>query len=189
MFTKESYITGKAIEWLLYFYPKALIKYEIDEQVKNWFGDYILSFINPIILPMWLINRALKGAINWHTSLPSYPGTGGYSMALLNEDKWAGITVHLMDEKIDHGKIIEVIPFRIPLDCTIESLLQESHEKALYHFINYVQYVIPGWGKKKDYKKKDMPYTCDNCNKPIKGAAYTSHEHYFCKVCHIGGQI
>lgn len=156
MFTKKTPVTIVAIGHLKHEYPDALIKYSIDDEVKAWHGDYILSFINPIILPKWLISRADKGAINWHTSLPKYPGTGGYSMALHNKDNMAGITVHYMDEKIDHGKIIEVIPFQIPEGSTINSLLDLSHWKAFEHFNNYIKYVIPGWTKNKDYKREDM---------------------------------
>ena len=156
MFCKDTEITTIASRFLLDRFPKSIIKHEIDEEVKNWFGDYILSFINAIILPKWLLDRASKGAINWHTCLPKYPGTGGYSMALLHNDSWAGITVHYMDEKIDHGNIIDVIPFEIPIHSTIESLKLEAHGEALSHFLNYIGYVLPGWIRDKDYKKADM---------------------------------
>lgn len=156
MFCKDTEITSAAARFLQYHYPNALIKHEIDREVYNWFGDYILSFINPIILPKWLLDRASKGAINWHTCLPKYPGTGGYSMALLNNDYWSGITVHYMDEKIDHGTLIDVIPFEIPVDCTIEGLKAISHDKALNHFIVFVMHVLPGWINNKDFKRADM---------------------------------
>lgn len=156
MFTKKSLITDRAVTHLKFFFPDAIIKYKIDHIVRSWKGDYILSFLNPIILPGWLLDSAFKGAINWHTTLPKYPGTGGYSRALLNHDVYSGITVHYMDERIDHGKIIDVIPFKIKSVWSLKGFIRMSHWKAYEHFRNYIEFVLLGWPVNSDYKRSSL---------------------------------
>ena len=61
-------------------------------------------------------------SINFHPAPPKYRGRGGINYALYNEEKKFGVTVHLMDQKIDNGKIIAVKYFKIPKNCTVEKL-------------------------------------------------------------------
>lgn len=50
--------------------------------------------------------------INIHPSiLPSFPGVNGYRDAFLYGVKKSGVTVHFVDEKLDHGAIIEQAVF------------------------------------------------------------------------------
>jgi methionyl-tRNA formyltransferase len=51
--------------------------------------------------------------INLHPALPKYPGVGGINRALYEEEATFGITVHLMNNRIDNGRILEVITFPI----------------------------------------------------------------------------
>lgn len=63
-------------------------------------------------------NLGVYRVINIHPSLlPSFPGTHGYEEAFEYGVRMAGITVHLVDEKVDHGPILaqECFP-RLPED-------------------------------------------------------------------------
>lgn len=62
--------------------------------------------------------------INIHPAPPSYPGVGGINLALYNGDATFGVTVHLMDEKIDHGRILDVSTFPLHANMTIEGATQ-----------------------------------------------------------------
>src|SRR5437763_12064050 len=45
--------------------------------------------------------------VNIHPSLlPKFPGLEAWKQALVANEKWTGVTVHYVDEKIDHGDII-----------------------------------------------------------------------------------
>ena len=56
-------------------------------------GNFIKNFYKPII--------------NIHPSLlPKYKGLNTHSRAIENKDKYAGATVHFVNQKIDSGKII-----------------------------------------------------------------------------------
>ena len=67
-----------------------------------------------------------KIALNFHPALPKYPGSCGYNWALYNNDKFHGITVHHIDERIDHGKIIYVKKFKILDKDNLYSLIKKS---------------------------------------------------------------
>jgi len=45
--------------------------------------------------------------VNIHPSLlPKFPGLQAWKQALVANEKWTGVTVHYVDEKVDHGDII-----------------------------------------------------------------------------------
>ena len=59
------------------------------------------------ILSKKFIKKFSKPILNVHPSLlPKYKGLNTHSRALKNKDKYAGATVHIVDEKLDSGKII-----------------------------------------------------------------------------------
>jgi phosphoribosylglycinamide formyltransferase 1 len=72
---------------------------------------------------------------NIHPSLlPKFPGLEAWKQALAANEKWTGVTVHYVDEKIDHGDIIAQRKVPVMPDDTPESLharIQEV-EHALY---------------------------------------------------------
>ena len=73
--------------------------------------------------------------INIHPSLlPKFPGLEAWKQALAANEKWTGVTVHYVDEKIDHGDIIAQRKVPMMNDDTPESLharIQEV-EHVLY---------------------------------------------------------
>tara|TARA_B100001287_G_C22647644_1_gene513561 strand:+ start:58 stop:525 length:468 start_codon:yes stop_codon:yes gene_type:complete len=101
--------------------------------------------------------------INFHPSPPKYRGRGGINFALYNQDKKYGVTSHLIDEKIDHGKIILVNYFDIPKNCSVEKLFNITQKKLyiiadevfknLKKYPNYLEHYIKKnknnkWSKK-----------------------------------------
>ena len=81
--------------------------------VNKWKGDYIVCFRSKIILSKKIIKKAKIAAINFHPGPPEFRGMGGLNFALFNNIKKYGCTAHIIDEKIDHGKIIDTISFPI----------------------------------------------------------------------------
>ena len=61
--------------------------------------------------------------VNIHPSLlPKFPGLEAWKQALTANEKWTGVTVHYVDEKVDHGDIIAQREVPILSDDTPESL-------------------------------------------------------------------
>src|SRR5205085_11352785 len=72
---------------------------------------------------------------NIHPSrLPKFPGLEAWKQALAANEKWTGVTVHYVDEQIDHGDVIAQRKVPVMSDDTPESLharIQEV-EHVLY---------------------------------------------------------
>lgn len=97
--------------------------------LSGWRGNWIISFKSDLVLPRALLERAKKGAINFHPCPPKYRGIGGYWWALHNGDNTFGVTCHHMNERIDHGDIIKTESFPILPKETVEGL---KHKAALH---------------------------------------------------------
>lgn len=80
------------------------------------------------ILPKELLDIPEMGFINVHPSLlPLYRGPAPFQAPILNGDKKTGITLLVMDEKMDHGPIL--VQEKISLDQ--HETAQTLHEKVI----------------------------------------------------------
>lgn len=75
--------------------------------------DYVISYISPWIVPKQVLDYTKIAAINLHPGPPEYPGIGCTKLAIYNNEKEFGITVHHMEDKPDSGDIITVERFPI----------------------------------------------------------------------------
>jgi methionyl-tRNA formyltransferase len=80
---------------------------KLEEQLKKFSPDLFIVAAYGKIIPAHTLNIAKYGALNIHPSLlPKYRGPSPIQTALLNGDKTIGTTIMLLDEKMDHGPII-----------------------------------------------------------------------------------
>ncbi len=100
--------------------------------------DYIFCFRSLHILNQKLINKAKLAAINFHPSIPKYRGMGCINFAMYNNEKIYGSTAHLIDSKIDHGKIINVKRFKLLKRYSVETLLAKTHQSMLKQAIQLI---------------------------------------------------
>ncbi|MBA3992372.1 MAG: phosphoribosylglycinamide formyltransferase [Cyanobacteria bacterium DS2.3.42] len=119
-----------------------LSRQEHEEKVVAELKKHQLDFIvlagymrvlSPNLLSHFKDNRGFFKVINIHPSLlPSFPGIRGYEEAYEYGVKIAGVTVHLVDEKVDHGPILAQATFTRSPDDTLESFkargLKIEHE-------------------------------------------------------------
>jgi methionyl-tRNA formyltransferase len=76
-------------------------------QISNLKPNLIIVAAYSQIIPKNILDIPKFGCLNLHPSLlPKYRGPSPIQTAILNGDKITGITIMLMDEKIDHGPII-----------------------------------------------------------------------------------
>jgi phosphoribosylglycinamide formyltransferase-1 len=81
----------------------------------------LAGFMRVLHTPM--LKAFPRGIINIHPSLlPKFPGLEAWKQALAAGEEISGCTVHYVDEKIDHGKIIAQREVRILPEDTPESL-------------------------------------------------------------------
>lgn len=97
--------------------------------------DFIYSVQYHLILKAKDIRKANKIAVNLHMApLPDYRGCNQFSYAIVDEKREFGVTIHLIDEKIDHGDILFEKRFPIPDNCWIETLYDLSYQASLNLF-------------------------------------------------------
>ncbi len=81
------------------------------------------------VLSPWFVNQLAGKIINIHPSLlPAFPGTGSIERAWKAGVRVTGVTVHLVDEQVDHGPILAQEPVRVGRDDTLESLERKIHD-------------------------------------------------------------
>ena len=87
------------------------------------------------VLKEQMLTAFPRRIINIHPSLlPKFPGLEAWKRALAANEKWTGVTVHYVDEKVDHGDIIAQRRVPVMSDDTPELLharIQEV-EHVLY---------------------------------------------------------
>ena len=102
----------------------------------NWF--FFAYFTDPEFT-LLLINKAKFAAINFHPGPPAYRGIGCANYALYDNRENYGATAHLIDEKIDHGKIINTKMFKIKKNDSVESLLQKTYNFQVKQAIQIIR--------------------------------------------------
>jgi phosphoribosylglycinamide formyltransferase 1 len=87
------------------------------------------------VLKEQMLTAFPRRIVNIHPSLlPKFPGLQAWKQALEANEEWTGVTVHYVDEKVDHGDIIAQRKVPVMSDDTPESLharIQEV-EHTLY---------------------------------------------------------
>lgn len=111
------------------------IKYEtpvkIDDKFINYFKnqniDLAIVAAYGQILPKEILDIPQYGFINIHPSLlPKYRGASPLQAAILNNESETGVSIMLMDEKMDHGPILAQEKILIKENYNIRNLLDKS---------------------------------------------------------------
>ncbi len=89
--------------------------------------DLIICFRSHYLLKQKHIKLAKIAAINFHPGTPKYRGIGCINLALLKKEKLYGSTAHIINNKIDNGKIIDVKYFKIKKNDNLNNLLNKTH--------------------------------------------------------------
>jgi len=77
------------------------------KKIEKLKPDLIIVASYGKIIPRKILEIPKYGCLNVHPSLlPKYRGPSPIQTAILNNDKETGVTIILMDEKIDHGPIL-----------------------------------------------------------------------------------
>jgi len=114
--------------------PSASLQNDIDLFVVVAYGK---------ILPKELLDIPRHGTVNIHPSLlPKYRGPSPLQATILNGDIETGVTIMIIDEKMDHGPLLGKFEYRISKSETYESLgnklFKLGTEKLPDIIINYI---------------------------------------------------
>lgn len=82
---------------------------------------------------------------NFHPGvLPEYRGAGAYSWVIINGERETGVTLHEIDEDIDHGAIIDVQRFPVLAEDTAGSLFRQAEATMFRMFQEWLPKLIVG---------------------------------------------
>lgn len=120
-----------------------------NEMIKN-LEEYeeeilILSVYNPYILPKTVLDKSNIFALNLHHALlPNHPGRYAEAWAIYEQNEFAGITWHILTNKVDSGNIISQKKIKINEDTTSVSLLHDMNDIAYNAFVEFIESVMNG---------------------------------------------
>lgn len=129
---------------------------EIEDKLKEI--DLVLLYAFGELIPKKMLTIPRWGFWNIHPSLlPEYRGPSPITYPLLMGDKKTGVSLIMMDEKLDHGPIIDQEEYEIQKNDTRTSLENRLSEIGYRLFKKYVQILLDGRIQK--YNQNDIKAT------------------------------
>lgn len=105
--------------------PENLKDPEFESTLLKYNAD-IFIVVAFSILPRNILGASRFGALNIHGSLlPAYRGAAPVQWAIANGEPQTGVTIFLLDEKMDHGPILEQREVAIDMEDTAQTLLDK----------------------------------------------------------------
>jgi methionyl-tRNA formyltransferase len=97
------------------------------------------------ILPPSVFEFPELGTFNIHASLlPDYRGAAPINWAIINGDKWTGLTAFWLDKGVDTGRIISQTPYFIDPSLSFGQVYQNMARNTSNFCINTIEVVISG---------------------------------------------
>ena len=113
-----------------------LNKYEIDRII-------LAGFL--LLIPEWFVKAYPEKIVNIHPSLlPSYGGKGMFGMKVheavcKNKEEKTGITIHLVDEIYDHGRVLFQKSTPVLPEDNPDNIAQKVHELEYKYFPHIIE--------------------------------------------------
>jgi len=132
---------------------------KLPKNIKKKKYDFLISYLSPWVIKKNVLKKTKFYNINFHPGPPKYPGIGCFNFALLNNDKFYGVTMHLMNQAVDSGKIIKTKYFNIK-GFSLLKIIDKSYEEMFKLFKKEIFKIL---------KTKKISFS----NKKWKRSAYT----------------
>ena len=167
----------KCIEWATLNTPK---HFELVKDATS--ADILISVMYENIIKKKQMEN--KVCFNFHPgTLPEYRGSGVFSWVIINQERKMGITLHLIDEGMDTGDIIEIRQFLVSRQDTAHSLFLRGEQIIFKMFKDWYvdllngNYIASPQSSKegKSYYIKDLQ-RAKNLTKFVKAFCFPSKE-------------
>jgi phosphoribosylglycinamide formyltransferase 1 len=119
----------------LAFPGRELLDREVVRELRKAKAEYVVLAGYMRILSPYFIESFRNRIINVHPALlPAFKGAHAIKDAFVHGVKTTGVTIHFVDEKVDHGAIIAQEPVAVAPRETLKSLERKIHavEHKLY---------------------------------------------------------
>lgn len=136
----------------------------LDDYLQEHAIDYVLSFYTRLFVGPLLAHYRDR-IVNLHPSLlPSFKGLHGFEDTVRAGVRYAGTTIHLVDERMDEGRVI--LQSVLPLDPArpVAELRHGIFEQQCRSLLQVVRWLVDG----------RVVVTNDRC--VVRDAAYTDFE-------------
>jgi len=129
-------------------------------EIENLKPELIIVAAYGQILPKDILDIPKYGTLGIHPSLlPKYRGPSPIQYAILNGEKETGVTIILMDEKIDHGPIIAQCSAKIEEKETAKSLHDKLANLAISLLLNTILKLQQGLIIPKSQNEREAIFT------------------------------
>jgi methionyl-tRNA formyltransferase len=132
--------TKKITKSIDVFHDISVDPFPLKAEQENY--DLLISYISPWIVPETVLIKKKRWNINFHPGPPEYPGIGCFNFAIYDSTKEFGATAHIMEPKVDTGKIIGVKRFPITGEETVETLSKKTYKVLLSLYKDIIDYVV-----------------------------------------------
>lgn len=144
--------------------PKSLSDPNLKLKIENFKFDLAILVAYGKIITADVLSIPKYGFINIHPSLlPKYRGPSPIQTAILDSAEKTGVTIMLLDEKIDHGPILAQKEIAIEKDDTHASLIEKLGKLGADLLIEILPYHASG-----DIKPKPQDHSKATYTKQIK---------------------
>lgn len=118
---------------------------EVIERINSFEADFLVVADYGLILPKKLLALPKYASLNVHHSLlPKYRGPAPAPAAILNGETDSGVSIIVMNEKVDAGDILKQIPYPMKSDETTDSLLTTLNTLGAKAVVEVIENYIDG---------------------------------------------
>lgn len=133
---------------------------ELKPEISRRRPDLIIVCAYGQIIPKDILDVPRFGSLNLHPSLlPKYRGASPIQFAILNNEKKTGVTVMLMDEKMDHGPIISQKETEISDEETGQTLEEKLSRLSADFLLKILPRYLKGEIKPQPQNENQATYT------------------------------
>ena len=111
-----------------------LLEVSHNPEAKPYTNRRLIAFITGVIVPLDILNLMNGPSYNFHPGPPDYPGTHPSCFAIYRGVQKFGATVHIMEKKVDSGKIIDVESFSVEENLKYIDLEALVYQASLRQF-------------------------------------------------------
>ena len=146
LFTKDDKPTERIVEYLKKRSDSITIYHgkrgdNFPKEAFEGTQDILVSYLSPWIIPQRVLDKTRLWNINFHPAPPEYPGIGCFNFAIYNNERTYGVVAHLMNNKVDSGKIIAIKRFPLLESDSVYSLSIKSYEHMMVLFFEIIRAV------------------------------------------------
>jgi len=114
---------------------------DVVEKIKALQPDFLVVADYGLILPQSVLSLPRYAPLNVHHSLlPKYRGPSPVPSMLLNGDKKTGVTIIIMNDKVDDGDIVAQKEYTVQPDDTSDSLLTTLNQLGSQAVIDVIEH-------------------------------------------------